>query len=239
MEEPNENQVPKAWVGREVVVITPGSEEGEVGMFGKLEDVHGWGVVLSLSGPTRAEEELGPVLFYPWGSVEVLRLRVPPGGQETREEPHGRVEEVKVSFERYDAQALLKVVPIAQRRSAAGITVALSALEIYEGGRSLLRYSVSPDPGTEAGPGGRPVRYFVPEVLVRDERGRSYEALQGSVRSSGSTADGELHVVGLPESGTSELEIEVVRLFEELPIAPRRGEHLDGPWIFRFPLSHA
>ncbi len=239
MDEPNEDRVPEAWVGREVVVKTLGSEEGDVGMFGKLEDVHEGGVVLSLSGPTRAEEELGPVLFYPWSSVEVLRLRVAPGEQETREEPHGRVGEARVSFERYDARALLKVVPVAQRRSAAGITVALSALEVYEGGRSLLRYSVSPDPGTEAGPGGRPMRHCVPEVLVRDERGRSYEALQGSVRASRNTADGELHVVGLPESGTSELEVEVVRLFEELPVAPRRGEHVDGPWVFSFPLSRA
>jgi hypothetical protein len=232
----DENRVPKAWVGREVVVKPLGQTENVAGMFGKLEDVHDGGVVLSWKGPTRAEEELGPVLFYPWSAIESLRLRVPPGEQETREEPHDRVGEVKVSFERYDARALLKVVPVAQRRSAAGITVALSALDIYEGGRSLLRYSVSPDPGTEAGPGGGPVRYFVPEVLVRDERGRSYEALQGSVRSSGSTADGELHVVGLPESGTSALEVEVLRLFEEPPVAPRRGEPLAGPWVFKFSL---
>ena len=80
------------------------------------------------------------------------------------------------------------------------------------------------------------MRYPFPEVRVGDERGRSYEALQGSARASGSMADGELHVVGLPEPGTSELEVEVVCLFQESPIEERQGEPLVGPWVFRFSL---
>jgi hypothetical protein len=47
-----------------------------------------------------------------------------------------------------NARTLRKVVPIAQRREAGGITVALSALELYEGGEGILRYLISHDPKT-------------------------------------------------------------------------------------------
>ena len=242
MEEPNEDRVPKAWVGREVVVRTLGSEEGVVGMFGKLEDVHEGGVVLSLSGPTRAEVELGPVLFYPWSSVEVLRLRVAPPAdrrgtrEEAREEARrdraetgGRPRGVAPP----SAPKLVEVVPIAQQRSAAGVTVTLRSLEIYEDGQSLIGYLLSP--GLEEREGGWRELPSFPEVRVRDDRGRSYEARAGNVERAWS---GELWLTGPLEAGATELEVEVVRLSKG-PSVEGPGEHVDGPWVFRFPLSRA
>ncbi len=237
--EPNEDRVPKAWVGREVVVKTLGSEEGEVGMFGKLEDVHEGGVVLSYSGPTPEVTELGPVLFYPWSAVEVLRLRVaPPTDRRGTREEHGRDRAgtggLTQGFAPPTEPKLSEVVPIAQRRSAAGVTVTLRSLEIYEDGRSLIGYLLSP--GLEERGGDRRELPSFPEVRVRDDRGRSYEAHAGYVMRASS---GEVWLAGPLDAGARGLEVEFLRLFRGPPSVEGPGEHVDGPWVFRFPLSRA
>ncbi len=255
MEKLDENRVPKAWIGREVMVKTLSISVNEAmidevegplrgrpprpviaGRFGKLEDVHEGGVVLSRIGPTLEVAELGPVLFYPWSSIEVLRLKVAPPDDRrgTREGPHEDLAEagrrLSRQFESISARTLSRVVPIVQQSNAAGITVALSALEIHEGGRGLIRYLLSPD--SKPRDWDRLIRYSFPEVRVRDDRGRSYEAGVGSaVRAWGGT----LRVAGLPEASAAELEVEVIRLFKG-PSGEGRSESLDGPWVFRFPL---
>ncbi len=163
--------------------------------FGRLEDVHEGGVVLSRLGPTPEVAELGPVLFYPWSSIEVLRLKVAPphDRREIREGPHEDLAEVgrrlSRQFESISALTLTRVVPIAQQSNAAGITVALSALEIHEGGRGLIGYLLSPD--SESRNWDRLIRYSFPEVRVRDDRGRPYEAGVGSApRAWGGHATG-------------------------------------------------
>lgn len=241
MDEPNEDRVPEAWVGREVVVRTLGSEEDVVGMVGKLEDAHEGGVVLSYSGPTPEVADLGPVLFYPWSAVEVLRLRVAPPveRQETREEPReepGRDRAGTGGRPRGSAPLtepkLVEVVPIAQQRSTAGVAVTLRSLEIYEDGQSLIGYLLSP--GLEERGGGRRELPSFPEVRVRDDRGRSYEARTGYVMRASS---GEVWLAGPLEADATELEVQFVRLFRGPPSVEGPGERVDGPWVFRFPLS--
>ncbi len=124
-------------------------------------------------------------------------------------------------------------MPIAQQRSAAGVTVTLRSLEIYEDGRSLIGYLLSP--GLEEREGGRRELPSFPEVRVRDDRGRSYEARAGYVVRASS---GELWLTGPLEAGATELEVEVLRLFRG-PSVEGPGERVDGPWVFRFPLSRA
>lgn len=256
MEKLDENRVPEAWVGREVVVktLSTGVHEAMLagvegpppegrhprsvmtGMFGRLETVHEGDIVLSRLGPTPEVVELGPVLFYPWSAIEMLRLRVAPPDdrREIREGPHEDLAEVgrrlSRQFEAISALTLNRVVPIAQQSSAAGITVALSALEIHEGGRGLIRYLLSPD--SELRDWDRLIRYSFPEVRVRDDRGRSYEV---GVGSAARAWGGTLRVAGLPEAGAAELEVGVIRLFKG-PSGEGRSESLDGPWVFRFPL---
>lgn len=124
---------------------------------------------------------------------------------------------------------LNKVVSITQQSSTAGITITLGPLEIYEGGHSLIGYSVSPTPEAEE---DLPLRYSFPEVRVRDDRGRSYEA---GVRNAARGRGGKLWVADLPGVDAAELEVEVVRLFKG-PSGEGRSEYLGGPWVFRFPL---
>lgn len=73
---------------------------------------------------------------------------------------------------RGNANTLRVVIPIAEKREVGGITVALSALEIYEDGGGILRYLISYDPRTVFADRfrGSPE----PEIEVRDGSGRSY-----------------------------------------------------------------
>ena len=71
---------------------------------------------------------------------------------------------------RGNARTLRKVIPIAQKREAGGITIALSALELYEGGGGILRYLISHDPQKvfkDPFKGG-----LEPEIEVQDGSGR-------------------------------------------------------------------
>ena len=72
---------------------------------------------------------------------------------------------------RGNASTLRKVVPIAQKHEAGGITVALSALELYDGAEGVLRYLISFGPQTalEDPSKGNPE----PEIEVQDRSGRT------------------------------------------------------------------
>lgn len=128
-----------------------------------------------------------------------------------------------------NARTLRKVIPIAQRREANGITVALSALELYEGGGGILRYMISHDPRT-AFQG----RASEPEMEVRDGSGRRYGwDLEGYSGGPGET-EGTLVVFDLPDSG--DLEIMVARVVDTEPPDGAISEAHEGPWEFRLSL---
>lgn len=130
---------------------------------------------------------------------------------------------------RSNARTLRKVVPIAQRRDAGGITVALSALELYEGGGGILRYLVSHDPKT-AFVDGAPE----PEMEIRDGSGHLYGwGIEGYSGNPGEE-EGTLEVFDLPGSG--DLEIRVVRVVSTEPPDGTISEAHEGPWEFRLSL---
>jgi hypothetical protein len=113
---------------------------------------------------------------------------------------------------------------IAQKREAHGITVALSALELYEGGKGILRYLISYDPRTifEDAP--------EPEIEMRDGSSRHYRwSLDGYSGGDGET-EGTLQTFDLPDSG--EFEIRVVRLVRTEPPEGDISEVHAGPWEF-------
>jgi len=103
-------------------------------------------------------------------------------------------------------------VPVAQKRHVSGLMVALSYLEIHEGGNGFLRFLMLQD---------RPTRWralTTPrlEVRVRDNAGRTLATQEDGSGSSmqSSYASLEAHasllVFGLPDSG--EIDIEVLRV---------------------------
>lgn len=129
---------------------------------------------------------------------------------------------------RSNACTLRKVVPIAQRREAGGVTVALSALELYEGGEGVLRYLVSHDPAAfeDGGPH--------PEMEIRDGSGRSYGwGLDGYGGGPGET-EGTLEISDLPDTG--DLEVRVARMVRTEPQDGAVVEAREGPWEFRLSL---
>lgn len=130
---------------------------------------------------------------------------------------------------RGNACTLRKVVPIAQRREAGGITVALSALELYEGGEGVLRYLVSYDPTVFED--GAPDE---PEMEIRDGSGRSYGWWLSEYSGGPGETEGILQVSDLPRSG--DLEMRVVRLVSREPPEGAVGETCEGPWEFRVSL---
>lgn len=131
-----------------------------------------------------------------------------------------------------NARTLRKVIPIAQKRVAGGITVALSALELYEAGEGILRYLISHDPQTSfkdpfnGGP--------EPEIEVQDGSGHHYGwEPDGSSGGDGET-EGTLEMFDLPSSG--ELQIRVVRVISTEPPEGAVSEAHEGPWEFHFSL---
>ena len=120
------------------------------------------------------------------------------------------------------ARTVGKGVPFAKTPEAGGITVALSALELYEGGGGILRYLVSHDPKTAFVDGAPEL-----EVEIRDGSGRRYGwGLEGYSGSPGEE-EGTLEVFDLPGSG--DLEIRVVRVVSTEPPDGTISEAREGP----------
>ena len=110
--------------------------------------------------------------------------------------------------------------------------VALSALELYEGGEGILRYLISYEPQTSFKDPfkGSPE----PEIEVRDGSGRYYGwRLDGSSGGDGET-EGTLEIFDLPRSG--ELEIIVVRVVSTESPDGNVNESHEGPWEFHLSL---
>lgn len=145
----------------------------------------------------------------------------------------GRRGALEPEFERCTALTLRRVVPIARRATVGGITVALSALELHEGGKSVLRYLISIHPDSEAFEmmsRGLPK----PELQVKDGSGRSYDvSYKGSGATDGNSA-GEVRILGLPDTG--DLEIKVTGVYSRAS-REEPTERRDGPWTFRFAIQ--
>lgn len=238
-------------LGHKVVVGLNSADAGGVEIFATLDEVRDDGIVLSQI----SDLVPGPTLLCPWESFQQAHDRpswfMPPREEEVSgEELQIReVPESVMPFEESDvlgrlperrepsAGTLERVVPVAQRMTVGGITVAISSLELYGEGLGVLRWRVSfgeealrrdPDLGF-----GMPE----PEFEIRDEGGRT---LPGSPRGAGysvSEGDGESEVRDLPETG--ELEVDVRRLVSDAyGDEEYRGNapSYEGPWNFRFAL---
>lgn len=241
-------------VGRKVAVRLTNVEARGVELVATLEGVREDGVVLSGIG----ELGPGPTLFCPWESLHRVRDRPPwlrpphgelgdgPGGPaghepfELREVP-AEEEAPEPPAERRrepSARNLERVVAVAQDRTAGGVTVALTSLELYGEGVGVLRWRASL--GENAFREELDFGFGIPEPVfeIREGSGRG---LPWSPRGGGASdeeSDGEIEVRELPETG--ELHIEVVRLATAAygPDSDYLGEgaSLDGPWNFRFSL---
>lgn len=136
------------------------------------------------------------------------------------------------------ATTLRRVVPVAQKRHASGLTVALSYLEVHDGGNGLLRFLMRQDRPTRR----RALTTPRLELRVRDGSGRPLETLEDSSGSSmGSNhatlaSHASLLVFGLPDSG--DVDVEVLRIanleMEDSRSIGEEGASWEGPWVFRF-----
>ncbi len=236
-------------VGRKVIVGFNAAEGGGVEVSATLDEVRDDGIVLSQI----SDLVPGPTLFCPWESFRRARERVPwfmpphngPEEELQIREPHEpgthQDEQTPVHLpERRrepSARTLERVVPIAQRQSVGGITVALASLELHGGGLGALRWRVSF--GEEALRDDPDLGFWgisEPEFEVRDGEGR---ILPWSPRGAGGhdgQADGEAEVRDLPDGG--EIKVVVRRLVADAygPEGEHEGPSCEGPWTFRFTL---
>jgi hypothetical protein len=236
-------------VGRKVAVRLNSFEARGLELVATLDEAREDGIVLSEIG----ELGQGPTLFCPWESLHRVRDRPP-----WLAPPHEVSEEGQQGWESYElreaseedvapeplperrepsARTLERVVPVAQRVTVDGVTVAIASLELYGEGLGVLRWQVSfmeealrrdPDPWF-----GIPE----PKFEISDGNGRT---LPWSPRRGGSSdgeADGDVLVADLPDAG--DLEVEVPRVvYDAYEDGEYRGDgpSFEGSWVFRFTL---
>ena len=140
-------RVPDEWVGEEVVVRLASIEARGAEILATLDEVRDDGVSLSGIG----ELGPGPTMFCPWDSIRQIRPRsafdrtpydeVPEGASESEfrlEEQRSGVEPEPVpipeGFRGASARTLRRVVPVVQKVSIGGVTVALVSVELHEAG---------------------------------------------------------------------------------------------------------
>ena len=126
------------------------------------------------------------------------------------------------------ARTLTRVIPIAATESNGGVTVALTALEIYQGGNGILRYLLSLESGSrrkfEVLPG--------PHIEIEDATGRTLPVEMLEDSSSGRTASGLFQIAELPDSGN--LEVRILRIAGSKRFFDIGDFAWEGPWTFRF-----
>lgn len=131
-------------------------------------------------------------------------------------------------FKPCTAHTLTRVIPIESKETVGGVTVALTALEVYQDGNGILRYLLSLDSGSrrkfEVLPG--------PHIEIEDGAGRTLpvELLEDS--SSGRTASGLFQIAELPDSG--ELVVRILRIAGSKRFFDVGDFAWEGPWVFRF-----
>ncbi|MDP9439358.1 MAG: hypothetical protein M3P49_11535 [Actinomycetota bacterium] len=118
------------------------------------------------------------------------------------------------------------------------LTVALSYLEIHEGGNGFLRFLMRQDRPTRR----RALTTPRLELRVRDGSGRPLETREdGGGSSMGSSyatlsSHASLLVFGVPDSG--DVDVEVLRVasleMEDPRAIGETGASWEGPWVFRF-----
>jgi hypothetical protein len=134
------------------------------------------------------------------------------------------------------ATTLRRVVPVAQKREASGLTVALSYLEIHEGGNGFLRFLMRQDRPTSR----RALTHPGLELRVRDGSGRPLKTLEDSSGSSMESSyatlasHASLLVFGLPDSGDTDVEVLRVVELDEFGRHREEGPSWKGPWTFQF-----
>ncbi len=182
-------------------------------------------------------------MFCLWGTVRDVRLQSAAGtpfygDEEAGILPYEDLDEITEASERLrepSAQTLERVVPVAQRQTVGGVTVAIASLELYGEGLGVLRWQVSfEEPPSQ--PGGN---FGIPEPWfeIRDGEGHALSWSPQEAGASDREANGDVRVEELPEVG--ELEVEVTRLVAD---AYEDGEYrgdgasYEGPWNFRFSL---
>lgn len=131
-------------------------------------------------------------------------------------------------FEPCTAQTLMRVVPIGAKESVGGITVTLTALEIYLNGNGILRYLVHQDSESrrtfKVVPG--------PHIEVEDESSRSLPVQLSEGSASERTASGLLQVAELPESGN--LTVRILRIAGSKSFFDVEDFAWQEPWTFEF-----
>lgn len=225
-------------VGRKVAVNLHNLEASGVEIVGTLDEVRDHGIVLSEVG----ELGPGPTMFCPWESLRRIRerpwwLRPPheePGPEEPREQeffelreatPEEVAPEPPDHYRQASARNLDRVVPIAQRQTVDGITVALTSLELYGEGVGVLRWRISHQ--RVSGP-----FMLEPDFEIRDGMGRVLPWSPRGAGASDTEADGEIEVRSLPESGT--VVVEASRVASGAWDEEEEGPSYEGPWVFRF-----
>ena len=234
-------------LGHKVAVRLSSYEARGVEIVATLAEVRDDGVVLSEVG----ELGPGPTVFCPWDSLHRVRDRPPwlappheePGPEECEAyeimEAPSEAEVPDSTPERRreaTARTLERVVPIAQRQTVGGITVALASLELHGEGLGALRWRISfgdealrSDPDVGLG-------IFEPEFEVRDGEGRTLPWSPKGAGASDREVEGEAEVWELPEAG--EIEVVAGRLGSDAygPEGEYEGEGSshEGPWTFRF-----
>lgn len=152
--------------------------------------------------------------------------------------PYGEPEDeadVPELLQHPSARTLERVVPVAQKLTVGGITVAIASLELYENGLGVLRWQISfeESPLRHGGDFGIPEPWFE----IRDSEGRTLPWSPQGAGASDREADGNARVGELPDAG--QLEVEVTRLIADAYEAGEYGGDglsYEGPWIFRFSL---
>lgn len=233
--------VPQEWIGEAVVVYLANAEADGVKILATLDEVNGDGIKVSHIG----ELGPGPLMFCPWDAVRRVELQRPespahaPGGTELLEymdgeladEPEGAFEE----SQRISAQTLGRVIPVAQKQTVEGVTVALTSLELYGEGWGVLRWLVSFEEHVShhGGDFGIPEPWFE----IWDDQGHPLTWSPQGAGASNGEADGDVRVEGLPNTG--KLAVEVTHLVTD---AHEEGVYMhlvalyEGPWRFRFSL---
>ena len=234
-------------VGKKVAVRLNSAEALGVELRATLEETREDGILLTDIG----ELGPGPTIFCPWESLRTVRDRWtwprPPHEEQTAgegapgEESYElrEVSEVEAApeplpeFRTPIARTLERVVPVAQKSTVGGVTVAIASLELYGEGLGVLRWMVSFegdlwDIGNDTG---------VPEPRfeIRDSPGRDLTWLPQGGGASDGEASGDVMVEGLPDTGA--LSVEVPRLVADAyEDGGYRGDgpSFDGPWSFQF-----
>lgn len=146
-------------------------------------------------------------------------------------------------IEQFTASRLERVVLIDQKSTNSGITMALTALEVYLGGAGLVRYLISASHGEASVPNF--LRLTLEDMRVQDQSGHIYRVALKESSAGIQETSGMLAVFGPLDGGVEELCLNFGRMSSEgipgellsdmgIPQEHALGGSWEGPWTFRF-----